>query len=45
MRRKVHLLGDPVLGADQVNRMIAAIDDVEQLDNISTLMRLTAPGA
>jgi 2-methylcitrate dehydratase PrpD len=44
MRAKVHLLGDSVLGADQVNRMIAAIDKVETLDSISTLTKLTVPG-
>ena len=43
MRAKVHLLGDPVLGRDQVERMIAAIDDVEKLADTSALMRLTAP--
>jgi 2-methylcitrate dehydratase PrpD len=44
MRNKVHLLGDAVIGAEQVNRMISAIDDVENLDSISKLTRLTAPG-
>jgi 2-methylcitrate dehydratase PrpD len=45
MRRKVHLLGDTVLGEEQVARMIAAIDDVENLGRIDTLMRLTVPGS
>jgi 2-methylcitrate dehydratase PrpD len=45
MRAKAHLLGDPVLGADQVSRMIAAIDGVEALDHIGELTGLTAPVA
>jgi 2-methylcitrate dehydratase PrpD len=45
MNRKVHLLGDAVLGEAQVDRMIAAIDGVESLDSIAALTRLTAPGA
>lgn len=43
MRGKVHLLGDAVVGEDQVGRMIAAIDGVEDLRSIETLMRLTVP--
>lgn len=45
MRHKVHLLGDPVLGEERVARMIAAIDDVENLAGIDDLMRLTVPAA
>lgn len=43
MRRKVHLLGDAVIGAARVSDMIAAIDDVESLQSIETMMRLTVP--
>jgi 2-methylcitrate dehydratase PrpD len=45
MRAKVHLLGDPVLGQDQVEKMIGAIDDVEALPHIGDLMVLTVPEA
>ncbi len=45
MRRKVHLLGDAVLGEARVTDMIAAIDTVESLASTGTLMRLTVPAA
>jgi len=43
MRGKVHLLGDPVLGKDQVGRLIGAVEDIEALPHIGALMDLTVP--
>jgi 2-methylcitrate dehydratase PrpD len=39
MKRKVHMLADPVLGEAGVDRMIAAIDAIETLDTIDSLTR------
>ncbi|MBP7336546.1 MmgE/PrpD family protein [Niveispirillum sp.] len=45
MNAKVHLLADPVLGAERVGEMIAAVDAVERLETIGRLTRLTVPAA
>ncbi|MEP9377200.1 MmgE/PrpD family protein [Aquabacter sp. CN5-332] len=43
MNRKVHMLGDPVIGQDGVARLIALIAKVEELPNISGLIEATVP--
>jgi 2-methylcitrate dehydratase PrpD len=43
MRRKVHLLGDAVLGGERAGAMIAAVEDIENVAHIGELMRLTIP--
>ncbi|TDR92883.1 MmgE/PrpD family protein [Enterovirga rhinocerotis] len=43
MNRKVHLLGDPVIGEGAVSDMIRAVDRIESLSGIGEVLRTTIP--
>ncbi len=43
MCRKVHMLGDPVVGVEAVDSLIGLVNGVEELPGIDDLMRATIP--
>lgn len=43
MRRKVHLLGDPVIGAEAVGRLIDMTGRLRELPDLGELLRCTVP--
>jgi len=43
MNRKMHLLGDPVLGAEGVDKLTSLIARVEELPNIDGLIAASVP--
>lgn len=43
MNRKVHLLGDPVIGEPAVSAMIDAVDRIDSLSSVEELMRTVVP--
>ena len=43
MNRKVHMLGDPVIGADSVSAMIDVVDRIDTVANVEELMRAAVP--
>jgi len=45
LRRKYHSLVDPVLGRTAAERLAKLIDDLDELDDVSQLVRASLPGA
>lgn len=44
MNRKVHMLGDPVVGAEAIDALVALVDGIEALPRIDRLLQTTVPG-
>lgn len=43
MNRKVHMLGDPVVGAGAIDALVALVDGIEDLPRIDRLLQTTVP--